>query len=89
MSNKEPGVPLAHYRQHGADVELGCIGCAYARTLDLETVIARLDARGLDGAAVGMVELARHVTEPCPRCGGREWYTRPAMPPPPGLMGHK
>lgn len=61
------GVPLARYRTKGVAVELGCEACAYARNVDLEAVIERLNGRGLDGPNVGFVELARHVTEPCPR----------------------
>lgn len=75
----DTSVPLAHYRTHpGCGVQLHCLGCQLTRDFDLEVVIARLDARGLDGAQVGIKAVADHVTEPCPRCGGARFETRPA-----------
>lgn len=72
-------VPLAHYRTHeGCGVTLQCRGCRLLRDFDLETVIARLDARGLDGANVGIRDVADYVNQPCPRCGGRSFDSRPA-----------
>lgn len=72
-------VPLAHYRTHaGCGVTLQCRGCGLLRDFDLETVIARLDARGLDGAGIGIKDVAAHVNQPCPRCGGRAFDSRPA-----------
>lgn len=73
-----PGVILSHYRQHGADVLLICeAGCTYTKVLPLEDVIAKLNARGMDGENVGIVELARFTTQACPQCGRRKWSTRP------------
>ena len=36
-----PGVPLAHYRQHRADVNLTCRDCVLSRVYPLEAVISR------------------------------------------------
>lgn len=72
-------VPLTHYRTHpGCGVQLHCQTCQLTRDYDLEVVIARLDARGLEGDQVGIKSVADHVTDPCPRCGGRSFESRPA-----------
>ena len=76
----EPGVPLAHYRDHGAGVWLTCLDCMNHRKFGLEAVIGRLVARGVGGGATGIKALASYVTEPCPRCGGRRFDTSPAFP---------
>jgi hypothetical protein len=73
------GVPLVHYRQHGAGVRLTCAGCMFHRDLPLEPIIARLEARGVGGAGTGMVELAHLLRQTCPRCGGRQFTTAPAF----------
>lgn len=83
----EKGAPLGHYRQHQADVLLFCRACNYDRILPLEDVIARLDARGLEGENIGIVELARLTKHACPKCGARKWETRPSFPSIPGQMG--
>lgn len=84
----EKGIELSHYRQHRADVLLYCeANCTYSKVLPLEDVIAKLNARGLDGENVGIVELARFTTQVCPKCGARKWTTRPAFPKIPGQMG--
>lgn len=87
MPRDEPGVPLAHYREHGANVEMHCNGCALCKVVPLESVITRLNARGLDGPRIGIVELANYVTTPCERCGRMSWTTRPAWPARPGQDG--
>jgi hypothetical protein len=90
MSNprdQNPGVPLHDYRRLGADVLLFCRACVYDKVIPLEEVIARLNARGIDGENVGIVELARFTTQACPKCGARSWETRPAFPSIPGLTG--
>lgn len=87
MSDFDPGVPLAHYRRHKADVLLDCDNCALSRTLPLERVIARLNARGLDGENVGIRAVARYTLGACPRCGKRAWSTRPAFAATPGRDG--
>ena len=72
-------VPLSHYRTHpGCGVLVHCTGCQLTRDFDLEPVIAKLRARGLDGEAVGIKDVAQYVRGPCPRCGGRDFDTRPA-----------
>ncbi len=84
----DPGVPLAHYRQHGAGVLLICAGCQRSRTFGLEPVIRRLMARGVGDERTGIRAVAGFVREPCPRCGGWRFETRPDFPPPrqdPGL----
>lgn len=79
MPTRPPSVAIEHYRTHpGCGVQLHCLGCQLTRDYDLESVIARLDARGLDGARVGIKAVADHVTEPCPRCGGTAFESRPA-----------
>lgn len=83
------GQPLAHYRQHGADVGLYCNGCAESRVIPLEALITRLNARGFDGAQVGVIEAARYVIQACRACGGRSWTTRPRFPSIPGQSGFR
>ena len=72
-----PGVPLAHYRQHDGAVLLTCLDCVHSRTLPLEAVISRLAARELGGEGTGITAVAGFVREPCPRCGGSRFETRP------------
>jgi hypothetical protein len=90
-SEPEPGVSLAHYRDHGAGVRLTCLDCMAARDLELETVIRRIVARGVGDAGTGINAVATYVTDPCPRCAGRR--SRPRQPslwqPPPGLANHR
>lgn len=79
-TSDSPGVPLAHYRQHGANVLLTCIDCIDRRELSLEAVIARLEARGFGDETTGVKAVAGFVTEPCRRCGGGRFETRPHFP---------
>lgn len=74
---REPGVPLGEYREHGVGVLLCCIPCGHWQAFDLEAVIERLNRRGLDGAAVGIKDLVDHVTAPCPACGQLRFSARP------------
>lgn len=83
----DPGLPLSYYRRHNANVELHCNRCALFKVIPLEATIERLNARGLDGENVGIVELARHVRQACERCGAKSWTTRPAFPSIPGQDG--
>jgi hypothetical protein len=76
----EPGVALAHYRQHGAGVEVHCGGCSLTSVLDLERVIEGLVARGLGGEGTGICQVGRTFHRPCVRCGAVNWQTRPAFP---------
>jgi len=78
--DQEPGVPLAHYRDHGAGVWLTCPDCVNHRELPLEAVIRRLIARGVGSAATGIKEVAGYVNRPCPRCGGRRFDSSSAFP---------
>lgn len=82
-----PGVPLRHYRQHGAGVEAHCNRCALTKTFDLEKVIAGLKARGLGDESTGVRQVARTFSKPCERCGAKAWTTRPAWPALPGQDG--
>jgi len=75
-----PGVPLAHYREHGAGVRLTCRDCQLNRDLPLEAVIARLEARGVGDAHTCIRSLAGLVRAPCRRCGGNRFVTAPAFP---------
>jgi hypothetical protein len=50
------------------------------RTFDLETVIDRLATRGIGGAHTGIKAVAGLVREPCPRCGGGRFESRPHFP---------
>lgn len=54
----DPGVPLAHYRQHNASVRLFYLICQDERTLPLEAVIERLKARGLGEENTGIRAVA-------------------------------
>lgn len=76
----EPGVSLAHYRQHRAGVLLICNACQKSRTLNLEAVIRRLQERGVGGPETGIRAVARFVSQPC-ACGAVRWETRPYFPP--------
>jgi len=73
-----PGVPLGHYRGQ-AGVRFTCLGCMRHRDLDLETVIAGLEARGVGGARTGIRAVAGLVRKPCERCGGVRFATAPAF----------
>ncbi len=79
-SPQNPGVPLAHYRQHGGGVRLTCVARMRHRDLPLEPVIARLEARGVGNAQTGIKAVAAFVTAPCPSCGGRHFETAPWFP---------
>lgn len=82
------GVPLGRWRAHAdVGVLVICRRCQDRRVLDLEAVIARLAARGLDGEAIGIRALAGHVRGACARCGARAWETRPHYPGIPGMNG--
>jgi len=87
MDDDHPGVPLYRYRALNAGVLLFCRRCDYARSLDLEPVIARLTARGLDGPNVGVREVAKYTLKDCPHCGARAWATWPDFPSTPGQDG--
>jgi hypothetical protein len=86
LAIEDGGVPLAHYRRHGAGVLLTCLECLDLRTFELEGVIARLEARGVGGAATGVRALAALVTHRCPRCGASRFDCRPDFPPPPPCL---
>jgi hypothetical protein len=79
-STTEPGVPLAHYRQHDAGVCLTCLDCMHHRTLGLESVIRRLRVRGVGDQTTGIKAVASFVRAPCPRCGGERFESRPDFP---------
>jgi hypothetical protein len=81
-----PGVQLAHYRQHNGGVTLTCLDCLGHRTFELEAVIGRLAARGVGGEWTGVRAVAGYVRQPCPRCGGGRFESRPYFPPRP--KGH-
>lgn len=76
MRDFDPGQPLHSYRALGAGVELYCTGCALMRTFPLEAVIQKLAARGYD-EWTGIRAVAALTTEPCPRCGGKAFESRP------------
>lgn len=77
----EPGVPLAHYREHaGCGVRFCCGRCAWSKDVALERVITRLERQGLGDAGTGIREVARFSRRPCPSCGAQAWETRPAFP---------
>jgi hypothetical protein len=81
----DPGVPLKDYRHVRANVLLICNECQLQRTFDREEVIARLQARGAGGENTGIREVAQHVKEPCPRCKGVSFESRPAFAPSPEM----
>jgi hypothetical protein len=72
-----PGVPLGQYREVDFDVLLSCLDCLKSTILKREAVIKQLEARGTGGAHTGILELARMVQQPCGRCGGSRFDTRP------------
>lgn len=83
----EPGVPLHLYRKDRANVLLICDACNLTRAFPLEDVIQRLKERGVGDENTGIRSVALHTRGPCPRCGKREWQTRPQFPPIPGQNG--
>jgi len=88
FADDDPGIPLSHYREHeGAGVLLICRRCTYDRSIDLEPLIERLNARGLDGPNVGVNEVARYTLGNCPECRARSWETRPDFRSRPGQDG--
>jgi hypothetical protein len=83
----EPGVALGDYLRQdpGIGVMLWCNACAWHKRFDIPSVIAKLEAEGVDGRAFGIRALAARVAEPCPRCGKIDYETRPDFPS--GAMG--
>lgn len=77
---RDPGVPLGQYRQHQAGVRLTCRDCMLHQDWPLELVIERLAVRSVGGERTGVREVARHVRQPCERCGGRRFTAAPAFP---------
>ncbi len=80
QSDFDPGVPLAHYRQHNARVRLCCLDCQHHRELPVEAVIERLKVRGLGDENTGIRAVAGFVAVPCPRCAGLRFQTMPSFP---------
>jgi hypothetical protein len=70
--SRDPGVPLAHFRQHGAAV-LFCCPCGRSKTVPLEAVIKAA------GETTGIRAVAALATRPCD-CGRMAWETRPDFP---------
>lgn len=83
----DPGIPLAHYREHGAGVLLICEACGDLQHLGLEAVIKRLVARGVGDENTGIRAVARLTRGPCKKCGVRNWSTVPDFPTRPGQDG--
>jgi hypothetical protein len=81
LDDPSPGVALAHYRQHRAGVLLTCRDCHQHRSFKLEAVIERLKTRRIGDERTGIRALAVMVRQPCPRCGGRRFESRPDFPP--------
>lgn len=80
MRDRDPGVPLAHYRSHaGCGVRFHCQACAHSFDAPLEAVIARLELNRLGGPQTGVRAVAELSGRPCKRCGARAWETRPAF----------
>ena len=76
----DPGVPLDHYRRHGAGIQLHCNSCAQMTLIDLEAAIAGLIARRFGDERTGIRALARTFKRGCERCGAVAWETRPCFP---------
>ena len=77
VSSESPGVPLAHYREHGAGVRLTCLDCMNRRDVALEPAIRRLKARGVGNETTGIKAVARFVAGGCPACGGSRFESAP------------
>lgn len=73
-----PGVPLGELPDHVNGVGLWCEACNFNEVIPVPLVIERLNARGLDGVKIGIVELKRYVRGPCKACGATKWHTRPS-----------
>ncbi len=81
----DPGVPLAHYRQHAPrchGVAFHC-KCGGYWVSSLETVIEELTRRGLGNENTGIRAVVKFSQRPCPECGGPATETRPAWAPEP------
>ena len=50
------------------------------RRFNLEAVIERLRLRGIGGEETGIRAVAGFTREPCPRCGGKRFESRPYFP---------
>ena len=80
LADDHPGVPLAQYRQHRGQFELTCLDWMQWRRFNLEAVIERLRWRGDGGEQTGIKAVAGFTREPCPRCGGKRFESRPYFP---------
>lgn len=80
MAIADPGVPLAHYRKHSAAVNLTCLDCMQHRVFELGAIIRRLSARGVGGEQTGVRAVAGFVRQPCTRCVGMRFESRPDFP---------
>ena len=81
MLDRDPGVPLSHYREHaGCGVRFHCRACACSFDAPLEAVIAKLQLRRLGGPETGVRAVASFASKACARCGAQAWETRPAFP---------
>ena len=81
VRDADPGVPMGHYidHHHGAGIDVACLRCMAGRRVEFEHVLKALAKQGINGRHVGIVEVARYFTSPCP-CGGSRFVTRPAFP---------
>ena len=70
------GVPLGQLLGK-ANLLLTCNECMWRETYDLQKIVDRLLARGVNGPLIGICHAKHHVQTPCPRCGKRIWNTRP------------
>jgi hypothetical protein len=78
----DPGVELAHYRDHhpAAGVSFYCCACHAHHDVPVARVIERLKARGIGGERTGVREVGRLADQPCAKCGAVAWETRPSFP---------
>ena len=87
--DREPGMALGKLAEMfpGARISLWCCSCLAVQKFDIEPVVRKLQAEGIDGWSFGIRALAWRVTRPCARCGQVNYEARPDYPPAPGQGG--
>lgn len=59
-------------------VRFHCWECGGAWDVTLQVAIADLQGRGLGGPETPLHDVAGFARKPCPKCGGRNFVSRPA-----------
>lgn len=62
-------------------IVMWCNACGHPQRFGMAEVIERLQRRGINGLAVGIRELPKYLTRPCPKCQGQSFDSRPDFNP--------